>query len=478
MRRISMKKILPLALVACCALLGVVGCDKKDETSYSIVGEYDPATNTFRGKLDLSFVNGTGTTLETLCFQLYPNAYREGASYQPISLAYRSAYYDKLDYGNISIKKVDGGEYIVGGADETLLIVDIPDLADGKRTNVSIEFETKLAKVNHRLGVGQTNVNLANFYPILCVYDEGWQECLYYNVGDPFYSDFACYDVELSVPKSYTVASSGTLCCETNAGEKKTCHITERGRDVSFVLGEKLSSLSEEVKGKTLSYYYTDDENAKVHFDLMKECFSYYTDTFGECIYPSLTLVQTDFPFAGMEYAGLMMMSNDLAEETISYAIAHELAHEWWYEGVGNDQRTHAWMDEGLAEYSCVLFFENHDYGFTREGVLSTSKKAIRSYVSIYSQLFGETNTSIDRDLSTFMSEYEYSNLVYNQGIVLFDGLRESIGDKRFLNGLSSYYSGFVEKIATPEDLISSFRHTGVDVDGLFESFINGKVVI
>lgn len=467
-----------LALIVCFLPLFATGCEKKEETSYSIVGEYDPETHVFAGTLDFTMTNRTGDVLPDLRFQLYGNAYREGAVYQPLSLAYRSAYYDKLDYGATTIVSVSE-DYVVGGTDENLLIVDVPDLAEGKSTRVKIEFETKLAKVNHRLGVGQHCVNLANFYPILCVYDGGWQECIYYNVGDPFYSDCASYDVELTLPASYTVAASANLVSERKTGEKKTCRYqADRLRDFAFVLGEGLSVLTEQVDGATLSYYYGEDEKAKEHFKLYKDSFSYFSDTFGTCMYDSLSLVQTDFPFAGMEYGGLMMVSNALAEETLTYAIVHETAHEWWYEGVGNDQRNHAWMDEGLAEYSCVLFFENHDYGFTREGVMTTSKKAIRSYVGIYAQLFGKTDTSASRNLSTFMSEYEYANLIYNQGIVLFDGLRESIGDKRFLSGLSSYYASFVGKIAREEDLISSFRQTGVDVDGYFNSFLQGKVVI
>lgn len=470
-----MKRYIPL--LALCFLPFFSACEKSDETSYTIVGTYDPEAQTFTGTLDFTMTNHTGEPLKELCFQLYGNAYRKEAIYQPISPAYRSAYYDKLDYGYTEITSVSA-EYTVGGTDENLLVVSIPELENGKETSVSISFTTRLAKVNHRLGVGQNCVNLANFYPILCVYDNGWQECVYHNVGDPFYSECASYDVSITLPSSYTVASSGTLLSEKNAGQKKTCRYEGYVRDFAFVLGEKLSVLSAEVKGKTLSYYYTNDEKAREHFDLFSKCFSYFTDTFGECMYDSLSLVQTDFPYAGMEYAGLMMVSNLLSEETMNYAIVHETAHEWWYEGVGSDQRNHAWVDEGLAEYSCVLFFENNDYGFTREGVLTTAKKAIRSYISIYSQLFGETNTAMDRDLSTFMSEYEYANLVYNQGIVLFDGLRSAIGDKRFVSGLHEYYTANVGKIVGVEDLISSFRHTGVDVDGLFQSFIKGKVVI
>ena len=82
------------------------------------------------------------------------------------------------------------------------------------------------------------------------------------------------------------------------------------------------------------------------------------------------------------------------------------------------------------------------------------------------------------RHLKDFVSDYEYVNIAYNKGLILFDTLRESIGDERFVAGLKSYFESCRGKTATPAELIACFENTGVDVDGLFESFIEGKVII
>ena len=84
----------------------------------------------------------------------------------------------------------------------------------------------------------------------------------------------------------------------------------------------------------------------------------------------------------------------------------------------------------------------------------------------------------MNRHLKDFVSDYEYVNIAYNKGVIMFDMLRQSLGDERFFEGLKDYFKKSCGKIASPEDLMAAFRGTGVDTDGFFESFTEGKVVI
>ena len=82
------------------------------------------------------------------------------------------------------------------------------------------------------------------------------------------------------------------------------------------------------------------------------------------------------------------------------------------------------------------------------------------------------------RHLEDFVSDYEYVNIAYNKGLILFDTLRTSIGDERFIAGLKNYYSACLGKIASEQDLTGCFTSTGVDIQGFFESFLEGKIII
>ena len=172
------------------------------------------------------------------------------------------------------------------------------------------------------------------------------------------------------------------------------------------------------------------------------------------------------------------MISDKLDSDGNIYTIVHENAHQWWYAMVGSDQLNCSWQDEGLAEYSSLMFFENHPtYGFTRTGIVGSATKAYRAYFSVYNQIFGEVNTAMNRHISEFESDYEYANIAYNKGVVLFDMLRQSIGDEKFVSALQGYFSANIYTIASCDNLYASFLKYG-DLEGFFNSFVDGKIVI
>ena len=179
-----------------------------------------------------------------------------------------------------------------------------------------------------------------------------------------------------------------------------------------------------------------------------------------------------------MEFPALTMISDKLPADGTVYTIVHENAHQWWYAMVGSDQLNCAWQDEGLAEYSSLMFFENHpNYSFTRTGIVGSATKAYRAYFSVYNQIFGEADTTMNRHLSKYESEYEYSNIAYNKGLIMFDMLRQSIGDDKFISALQEYFKENIYKLASCDNLYASFLKHG-DLEGFFASFIEGKIVI
>ena len=484
-----MKKILSVLLIVCLILtVGAISAcaPSKDSarTSYKIFAIYDDENRILNGTVGVEFYNSTGNELNDLKFNLYGNAYRQSAKFAPVSQAYQSrAYYAGVNYGGMEITNVEGcAGWDIAGEDENILIVNLLEpVYPEQRVQVIISYTLKLAKINHRTGVTQSAVNLGNFYPVLCAYStEGFVECPYYVCGDPFLSEVADYTVEIDVPEKYIAASSGQKISENIAeGRCKTQFKLQNARDFALVLSDKFEVLTREVDGVEVSYYYTSDSAAEASLNAACESISYFNNTFGNYIYPTLAVVQTGFCYGGMEYPALTMIASGQSEADNAYTIVHENAHQWWYAMVGSNQLTCGWQDEGLAEYSTLMFFENHaDYGFTRTAIVGAATRSYRAFFSVYNQLNGSVDTSMSRNLSEFSSEFEYTNVTYNKGLIMFDTLRNAIGDAKFNTCVKNYFKNCCGKIASEEDIIAAFAASGTDVEGLFSSFLEGKILI
>ena len=484
-----MKKLIALTLIfiyTVFAMPVLISCGKilDGDTRYEIIAEYIPTSKTLTGVAKVTFQNDTEREISTLKFLLYPNAYRKNAVYKPVSTLYQGvAYYAGESYGEISISSVSGAKnWEVMGEDNNVLYVFLErSLFPNDKVVLDISFITKLANVKHRTGVTEKTVNLGNFYPVLCgIKDDAFLETVYYSVGDPFYSECADYKVDLTLPKDWQVASTGKVLDERTLESQKVYSLSaENVRDFALVLSQNFRVLEEDTNGTLLQYYYYDDKTAKDNFLTIKECFSYFEKSFGGYPYDTYAVVQTGFCMGGMEYPCLSMISDTLIGKEMAYVIVHETAHQWWYGVVGNDQIENDWQDEGLAEYSTVLFFENYEkYGYVRDDMMRSALREYRSYYDVYGSVLGRTDTRMTRHLKEYVNEYEYKCIAYDKSSIMFDTLRKSVGDKKFFSSLQRYYKDHCLKIATIGHLVSAFEKSGTDVHGFFESFLNGKAVL
>jgi aminopeptidase N len=85
----------------------------------------------------------------------------------------------------------------------------------------------------------------------------------------------------------------------------------------------------------------------------------------------------------------------------------------------------------------------------------------------------------MNRKLNEYNNESEYVYIAYVKGMLLFDNIRELVGDEKFIKCLQTYYEDYKYKVATPDGLISSFeKGSNQKLQEVFESWINGKVQI
>ncbi len=484
-----MKKISLLFVLIFALLFFLVGCNFSSDgklNSYTLDCHYDSASHTLSGKEEVVFYNDYDNAIDELKFFLYPNSFNEGKEAVSDSYFNRAYPTGEESFGDITIESVFcNGEslpYSINDEGSILTTSLVSEIYPDETVTVEIAFTVNLANINHRLGYGENTVNFGNFYPILCVYENGFVLNSFASNGDPFYSEVANYDVTLSFDDSFTLASTGDVVSESIDNGVKTVKISAlKVRDFAFTLSENFEVVSSSVGDITVNYFYYDEENFEENLLVACEAMEYFSDLFGEYPYKTINVAKTNFCFGGMEYPNLVFISDEVADAvTYKYVIVHELAHQWWYSLVGNNEYTEAWLDESLTEYSTALFFEEYEkYGMKYTDIIDGALNSYQLFVSTYESILGDIDESMNRNLGEFSTEPEYVNCVYTKGVLMFDSIRDTLGDNKFFKCLKNYFEDYAYKISTQNDIIQSFSKSAhMDLTNFFLAWLNGEVVL
>ena len=113
------------------------------------------------------------------------------------------------------------------------------------------------------------------------------------------------------------------------------------------------------------------------------------------------------------------------------------------------------------------------------DNIIKNQTNSYVTFIEVYSSVFESVDTSMNRELNEYGTEYEYVYIAYVKGMLFFDSLRELVGDKRFFVALKDYFNSNCFSIATPETLLNSFeKSTKLNLKDYFASWINGNVEI
>ena len=496
-KRTSFMKIKKLLILLILPLVIIIsGCKdndiqkiSKNLNTYEMNITYnDDHTLTVSQQLD--YTNRTTDELSKINFHLYPRSFREDSNCSVVStLNYSKCYYNGKSYGNLEVSNITVDNTVVDifitGYDEDILEVKLPEaLKPDSSCTISIDYTVTIPNINHRFGYGENTINLGNFYPVVCVYENGkFVEDSYHYNGDPFYSEMANYSVKITAANTLKLASTGSVTeTQFNDNNTNTYNISAIAvRDFAFVLSDNFSVVTDTIDDTVVNYYYYKNQYPAECLTAGIKSISTFNSLFGKYPYPVINIVETNFVHGGMEYPNMVMISDavDIQSDYIN-VIVHEIAHQWWYGLVGNNEFEYGWLDEGLTEYSTLLFYEqNPEYNIDCKQLIKNTTNSFATFVEVYDKVFGSADTTMNRALDEYNNESEYVYIAYVKGMLLFDSVREIIGHDKFISALQEYFSSNKFKIATPEKLITAFeKSSGDKLSSLFESWINGKVKI
>lgn len=443
------------------ALLGVFDGSKSPirtlpkapiRTQYAFAADYD-GKDMLNCKLEITYINTSKDTLSELYLYLHANATPGCADILSACINDASARFFLQDEGRI-------------------LRIVLPDALKSRDVCVlTLDFTLTLPKTAERYGRTENTVQLGNFCPIMAVYDNGWQLMdSYITMGDPYYSEIADYKYALTYPEHLTLACTGEIVSQTHQSGQTTAIIAApQVRDIACVLSNAPASAKTTFSDTVIHSHAGTQESADTACEIAKNALALYTELIGPYPYSTLYVVETSLPTdcGGMEYPGLVMISSLLYNQSdpseFELTIAHEIAHQWFYAVVGNDQYNAPWLDEALVSYLGLVYF--------KESTASTS------FEKMYARTAHATaglQYPIDGTLSDYPNANAYGAAVYARGAAMFRALSEELGEEVFYRALKNYYTKNAFSTGTRQSLYAAFSDAaGQDLTAFFDRWLS-----
>lgn len=430
-------------------------------TEYRLELTLSPDLQQLTGTEQVRYTNREAVALEVIYLHLYPNLWDGGmmltdvrVAGQPVTVSYPSS-------------------------DDVAGVPLDPPLAPGAAVALALGY-TVPVPVGEGIGnYGEFALQggilaLAHFYPTVAVYDTGWRIETPALQGDVIFHDASLYDVTLTAPANLVVAATGATLGRAENGDGAATWRLAGGpmRDFNIVASADYRTAQVQVGDVAVTGYFlaADEAGARQALQWAGEALQVYEQAFGAYPYRELDLAQTGTAAAGIEYPGLIVIAgrlySDPARRTIfESATVHEVAHQWWYNVVGNDQRNAPWLDEALAQYSTYLYY-GRAYG-------AAGAEGFRAALN---ERWARVD-SVPKPIGLPVAAYpqaEYSAIVYGRGPLFFMALAEQIGEARMAELLRRYYAETRWGIATPAQFRALAEAVaGQDLGALFEAWVD-----
>jgi hypothetical protein len=433
-------------------------------TRYQMDLRFAPETSTVTGQEIVSYTNNEEVSLDAVYFRLFPNL--PGLGWTAVSML------------TVNGEPVTPQAELEGSA---LRVPLYPPLLPGASAvfelTFTVQVPTELRGNYGAFAYVDDVLALAGFYPVIPVYDdEGWNIEIAPTYGDILYTDTSLYLVHFTLPANWDVAASGSTLAKRNNSDGTTTwtFVTGPMRDFNLVASPAYMTRETRVGATTVRSHYkpTDSAGGQRVLEYTARALAYFSEAFGLYPFAELEVAATPNTAAGIEYPGLIVLAQRLYGQMdgfLEWATVHEVAHQWWYSLVGNDQVDEPWLDESLAQYATLMYIEE------TKGSLAATVARQLAFERPYRQLVDEgRDQRVGQPVRAF-SESDYGAVVYAKGPLFFDALRKSMGDRAFHTFLRAYLEAYRYRIATPEALLSTAeRACGCDVRPIYEEWILG----
>jgi len=316
----------------------------------------------------------------------------------------------------------------------------------------------------------------------------------------PTGEDFFTARQKIIIPPEYVCVANGPLVeRSTLSGPPSVVGLDKVGHAVyvyetrqpvkylSFIIG----AFTEDSKSPgppALRYVVSSDVYylKRMNISVPGEILAFYERLFGPYPYEDLTVVHRLWPVGGGHSPASFVVLNEVPRSMDSrlplnptspvdlsrykeYFIAHEIAHQWWGQGLNWKSYHDQWLSEGLAQFATVLFLGEKYGDRALNGILEkfchwTNTASVWGQITLGSRL-------------SYLNFEAYQAIVYNKTTVVLNLLKEVIGPEAFFSGLKAFFRAHLYSEARTSDFRrameeSSGRDLGSFFSGWFDSHL------
>ncbi|MGL5062132.1 MAG: M1 family aminopeptidase, partial [Microcoleus sp.] len=301
---------------------------------------------------------------------------------------------------------------------------------------------------------------------------------------------FPCFDypgqlatseIRVRVPKELFAISNGELINTETDGDEKIYHWLQKQVHPTYLMTLAVGDFAEikdEWNGKPVNYYAEKSraEDAARSMGKTPQMIEFFSEIFGYP-YPFPKYAQVcvdDFIFGGMENTSTTLLTDRclLDERAVldnrgtESLVAHELAHQWFGDLVVIKHWSHAWLKEGMASYSEVLWTDK-EYG--KEDAAYYLLNEARNYLA-------EDSSRYRRPIVTHVYREAielYDRHLYEKGACVYHMIRAELGDDLFYKAVHTFVQDNAHQTVETIDLLRAIeKATGRNLMFLFDQYV------
>ena len=417
------------------------------------------------GREQVLYTNSEDVPLDRVIFRLYPNLLGGKLSIDDLKVDQQKA---EPRYGlEQSLMEVPLAKPLLPGEKVVLSIVFGVEVPSDQAMNFGV------------LAYSQGILAYDHGYPIIAIFNDGsWNSEIPPSWGDLGSSDAAYYLVRITAPESLRLAVSGNqIDREVQEGTQIDTYAIGPARDFYLAASTDFTTTERKIGETTIRAFAPSAYSERVEsaINITAHALQVYSSHYIGYPYTEIELVVTPTSALGMEYPGIIALNRKLftveqdlpvspEDAWLESTVAHEVAHQWFYNMIGNDQLNEPWLDESLAQFATLEYFRSirghlaaEEFQQTLDGRWSRiDRKPI----------------PIDQPVSAF-DPVSYSAIVYGRGAIFLETLEKEIGQQAFDDFMIDYLNQELWGISTTGIFQSlAEKHCSCDLDQLFERWI------